>query len=204
MFLILKKFSLRVLIPSVFLIILVNLLLSEPHESNPQKRIEGALAVGNNSVAKAEYRKLIQEHFFKVEYHIGYIRSHLSQPGRRSAFVGQGNQEMIEGYRRYASSSIPEVSDIGYYGLGYFYSLQTDYEHAQENFQQVRNTQLPYLNNSLGAVYRRTGRLDLANNTSIERSSLAAMSWELIRTSPSYITQQSSTVSLIKLLSVLK
>jgi RsiW-degrading membrane proteinase PrsW (M82 family) len=140
----------------------VNLLLSEPHESNPQKRIEGALAVGNNSVAKAEYRKLIQENFFKVEYHIGYIRSHLSQPGRRSAFVGQGNQEMIEGYRRYASSSIPEVSDIGYYGLGYFYSLQTDYEHAQENFQQVRNTQLPYLNNSLGAVYRRTGRLDLA------------------------------------------
>ena len=31
-----------------------------------------------------------------------------------------------------------------------------------ENFEQVRNTHLPYLNNSLGAVYRRTGRLDLA------------------------------------------
>jgi RsiW-degrading membrane proteinase PrsW (M82 family) len=54
------------------------------------------------------------------------------------------------------------VSDIGYYGLGYFYSLQTDYERARENFQKVRNTQLPNLNTSLGAVYRRTGRLDLA------------------------------------------
>jgi RsiW-degrading membrane proteinase PrsW (M82 family) len=158
----LKKFSLRVIVPSVFLIILVNVLLSGHSESNPQKRIEAALASGNGAVAKAEYRKLIQDDFFKVEYHRGYIASHLSQPGRRSALYQKDNQEMIKGYRRYASSSTPEVSDIGHYGLGYFYSLQTAYEHARENFEQVRNTQLPYLNNSLGAVYRRTGRLDLA------------------------------------------
>ena len=162
MFLILKKFSVRVFIPSVSLIILVNLLLSEPYESNPQKRIEEALAAGNNAVATAEYRKLLQDNFFKVEYHRGYIGSHLGQPQRGSAFFAQANQDMIEGYRRYASSSIPEVSDIGYYGLGYFYTLQRDYERARENFEKVRNTQLPYLNNSLGAVYRATGRLDLA------------------------------------------
>ena len=51
---------------------------------------------------------------------------------------------------------------MGYYGLGYFYSLREDYERARENFQQVKNTQLPRLNNSLGSVYRRMGRLDLA------------------------------------------
>ena len=162
MFATLTKFSLRVVIPSVCLIVLVNVLLSEHHESNPQKRIEVALASRNNAGAKAEYRKLIEDNFFKVEYHRGYIGSHLGQPRRGSAFSAQANQDIIEGYRRYASSSIPEVSDIGYYGLGYFYSLQRDDERARENFQKVRNTQLPYLNNSLGAVYRRTGRLDLA------------------------------------------
>jgi RsiW-degrading membrane proteinase PrsW (M82 family) len=163
MFLTLKKFSLRVIIPSVSLIILVNLLLPQHHESNPQKRIEEALASGNYDLAKAEYRKLIQDNFFKVEYHRGYIRSHLRLSERTTTRpYRRDNQDIIEGYRRYASSSTPEVSDIGYYGLGFFYNLQTDYERARENFQQVRNTQLPYLNNSLGAVYRRTGRLDLA------------------------------------------
>jgi tetratricopeptide (TPR) repeat protein len=162
MFLTLKKFSLRVIAPSVFLILLVNLFFSEHYENNPHKRIEAALASGNGAVAKAEYRKQIQNDFFKVEYHRGYIGSHLGQPGRRSVLSKQDNQDLIEGYRRYASSTTPEVSDIGHYGLGYIYSLQTDYERARENFEQVRNTQLPYLNNSLGSVYRRTGRLDLA------------------------------------------
>ena len=158
----LKKFALRVIIPSGFLIILVAVLLPDHYESNPQKRIEVALASGNSPVVKAEYRKLIQKDFFKVEYHIGYIVSHLRQPGRSNALYKQENQDLIEGYRRYASSSTPEVSDIGYYGLGLVYSLQNDYEHARENFERVRNTQLSYLNNSLGAVYRRTGHFDLA------------------------------------------
>jgi hypothetical protein len=43
----LKKFSLRVIVPSVFLIILVNVLLSGHSESDPQKRIEAALGVGS-------------------------------------------------------------------------------------------------------------------------------------------------------------
>jgi hypothetical protein len=81
---------------------------------------------------------LIEDDFFKIEYHRGYIGSHLRQPGQRSAPFRQDNQDILQGYRRYASSSIPEVSDIGYYGLGYFYSLQTDYERARENFQKVR------------------------------------------------------------------
>jgi protease PrsW len=162
MFHTLKKFSLRVIVPSVVLIVLVNVLLSEPYEGNPQKRIEAALTSGNGAVAKAEHRKLIQDDFFNVEHHIGYIRSHLRQHGPRSELKSQSNQDIIEGYRRYAASTNPDVSDMGYYGLGYFYSLREDYERARENFQQVKNTQLPRLNNSLGSVYRRMGRLDLA------------------------------------------
>jgi RsiW-degrading membrane proteinase PrsW (M82 family) len=162
MFLALKKFSLRVIVLSVFLIIIVNVLLSEHDENNPQKRIEAALASGNNAAATAEYRQLIQDDFFKVEYHRGYIASHFSQPGRRSGLNSQGNRDIIEGYRRYAASTNPSMADIGYYGLGYFYSLREDYNRALENFKQVRNTQLPHLNNSLGSVYRRMGRLDLA------------------------------------------
>jgi RsiW-degrading membrane proteinase PrsW (M82 family) len=137
-------------------------LLPEHYESNPRKRIEAALAFGNSAVVKAEYRKLIQEDFFQVEYHIGYIGGHLRQPGRSNALDKQGNQDMIERYRRYAASSTPEVADIGYFGLGLIYSLQNDDEHARENFRRVRNTQLPYLNSSLAAVYCKMGRFDLA------------------------------------------
>jgi RsiW-degrading membrane proteinase PrsW (M82 family) len=162
MFPALKKFSLRVIFPSVSLVIIANLLLSEPYKSNPEARVEAALASGNNNAAKAEYRKLLQDDFFNVEHHTGYIRSHVRKYGQRSDLKSQGNQDIIEGYRRYAASTNPNVSDIGYYGLGYFYSLREDYERALENFQQVKNTQLPRLNNSLGSVYRRMGRLDLA------------------------------------------
>ena len=109
MFHTLKKFSLRVIVPSVVLIVLLNVLLSEPYEGNPQKRIEAALTSGNGAVAKAEYRKLIQDDFFNVEHHIGYIRSHLSQHGPRSELKSQSNQDIIEGYRRYAASANPDV-----------------------------------------------------------------------------------------------
>ena len=156
------KFSLRLIIPTVFLVILTNKLLSEPHNNNPEAQIEAALASGNNAAVKAEYRRLLQDDFFKIEYHRGYLRSHVRRYGQRSDLNSQGNRDIIERYRRYATSTYPKVSDIGYYGLGFFYSLREDYERALENFQQVRNTQLSYLNNSLGFVYRRTGRLDLA------------------------------------------
>jgi protease PrsW len=162
MFHTLKKFSLRVIVPSVVLIVLVNMILAGHYESNPAKRIEAALASGNSAVAKAEYHKLLQDDFFNVEHHIGYIRSHLRQHGPRSELKSQSNQDIIEGYRRYAASTNPDVSDMGYYGLGYFYSLREDYERARKNFQQVKNTQLPRLNSSLGSIYRRMGRLDLA------------------------------------------
>src|SRR5262249_10950404 len=72
------------------------------------------------------------------------------------------NEELVAEYRRYASSNNPEVSDIGHYGLGYFYSVRDEYEPARENFEQVHNRKLPYLNASLGSLYRRTGRFDLA------------------------------------------
>ena len=46
MFHTLKKFSLRVIVPSVVLIVLVNMILAGHYESNPAKRIEAALDVG--------------------------------------------------------------------------------------------------------------------------------------------------------------
>src|SRR5262249_29145172 len=57
---------------------------------------------------------------------------------------------------------VPETADIGYYGLGYFYSILNNYALANENFQKVRNRDLPYLNASLGSLYRRMGLVDLA------------------------------------------
>jgi hypothetical protein len=92
------------IIPSVFLLIIVNLVVSSPVKSNPKKRLEEALAAGNNVIAKAEYHKLIQDDFFKVEYHRGSIRSHFGQHGRRSDLNSQANQNLIEGYRRYAAA----------------------------------------------------------------------------------------------------
>ena len=157
-----KNFALRVLLPSTLLLILVNLLVSERLENDPQKRIQAAVASGNYAAAKAEYRKLIENDFFKVEYHRGYIRSHLGQPGRLRSARRKDNEEMIAEYRRYASSNNPDVSDIGHYGLGYFYSVRNEYDRALENFEKVRNRKLPYLNGSLGSLYRRMDQFDLA------------------------------------------
>ena len=162
MFASLKNFSLRVVLPSVALIIVVNVIFSEHFKSNPHKRIEEALASRNYALAKTEYRKLIEENFFNVEYHRGYIRSHLSQSGRMNRPQRQDNQELVAEYRGYASPNASEKADIGHYGLGYFYSLLNDYAQADENFQQVRNRDLPYLNASLGSLYRRMGLINLA------------------------------------------
>ena len=62
----------------------MTVILSGHYESIPAERIEAALASGNGAVAKAEYHKLLQDDFFNVEHHIGYIRSHVRQHGREA------------------------------------------------------------------------------------------------------------------------
>ena len=77
-----KKYIVRALVPAAGVILLVNMFLGGWVEPDPHRRIERALASGNNAVAKQEYRRLIEDDFYNVAYHRGYIRSNLRQPAR--------------------------------------------------------------------------------------------------------------------------
>ncbi len=157
-----KKFIVRALIPAIAVIFLANYRLSGWNEPDPHRRIEQATASGNYAIAKLEYRKLIEQDFFSIGYHRGYIKNHLSQPLHIGRNNRRNDQEITTEYEKYAGSESPARADIGNYGLGYFYAIKGDYRLALSYFQRVKNDSLPYLNKSLGAAYEATGRLDEA------------------------------------------
>jgi RsiW-degrading membrane proteinase PrsW (M82 family)/Flp pilus assembly protein TadD len=158
----LKWFGLYLLLPSAILVLLATYSFQDPGESDPQKRIAHALASGNHFMAKAEYRKLIEQDFGNVKWHRGYISAHLEQPKYQGGSRRRDDRPILEEYERHAQSTDASVADIGWYGLGYLHSVEGDYPLALESFNRVRDRSLPYLNNSVGYAQQSLGAPDLA------------------------------------------
>jgi RsiW-degrading membrane proteinase PrsW (M82 family) len=158
----LRWFGVSIVAPSLSLVLIVHLVLGNRVEPDPQKRIDAALASGNVVTAMAEYRTLIEGSFHNLEWHRGYIRAHLEQPKYQGKHKRRDDGPVLGQYRRNAESADPRVSDIGNYGLGYFYSIEGDYAQAIQFFGRVRDQSLPYLNNSIGYAHKMLGRPDRA------------------------------------------
>jgi RsiW-degrading membrane proteinase PrsW (M82 family) len=54
------------------------------------------------------------------------------------------------------------IADIGNYGLGFYFSLRFEKNKAESYLGRVQNQQLPYLNNTIGVHYLKSGRYDQA------------------------------------------
>lgn len=153
----------RMLLPAGMIILLANLFIPNPDPDDSSAVIEKAWACGNHAVLEKEYEKLIQGDFFNVAYHRGYIKSH-SRTFKREDAEGKGDSDdaVRKRYDGFAADSDGSISDIGYYGLGYFYLCRDDYERAETYYRKVGNKSLKYLNSSLGYVYLKLKRYELA------------------------------------------
>ena len=150
-----KNIILKIVLPAVLVILLVNLVFQGSKDGKPLDTIRKAKASGNYDIVCKEYEKLIQKDFFNLEYHREYLHSSLNL-GRSDNYDDSLDAVKTE-YVKYSLDKDVKVSDIGYYGLGYFYSIRDDFKNAFANFNQVKDGNLPYLNNSIGYAYLKSG-----------------------------------------------
>ncbi len=141
---------LKIILPAVLVISIANIAFHSSDEGTPKEVIKKAKASGNYRTAREQYEKLIKEDFFNLEYHRGYLDS-----CRKLSRRDDHNDEnaIKEEYVYYSLDEDVNVSNVGYYGLGYFYAIRNDYGNALENYNNVKDSNLPFLNNSIGHVY---------------------------------------------------
>lgn len=157
-----KSFLVKIVIPTVIIVIALNLGLKNFQDKDPMKIIHNAMIAGKYDLAQNEYEKLIKNDFYNLEYHRGYIRCDLG-PFSFGNFTKASDKSNIEKiYGNYADSEDNNISDIGNYGLGFYYVLQFENSKAEPYLSRIHNQQLPFLNNTIGVNHLESGRYDQA------------------------------------------
>jgi RsiW-degrading membrane proteinase PrsW (M82 family) len=150
-----------VLVPAAVVIILTCFIVPNPSKDNLKEYISKALASGNDRIAEKEYKNLVKTDVNNIEYHRGYISVHYSLPkvishGRYGS-TERDDSEILNYYTVLANDIEPNIADIGRYCLGYIKSNENDNKGAIDQYLKVHNSDLPFLNNSIGRCYKKLG-----------------------------------------------
>jgi len=157
-----KGFLGKIVIPTIIIVVALNLGLKNFKSQDPVKIIRNAMIAGRYDLAQDEYEKLIEVDFYNLDYHRGYIRCDI-EPFRFGSFTTSGDKSNIENiYENYAENENSDISDIGNYGLGFYYSLHFENSKAESYLGRVHNQKLPFLNNTIGVNHLQSGRNDQA------------------------------------------
>ncbi len=144
-------------LPTVVVVLLVNVIWGGRSEPDPRRRIANALGCRLFALAEREYRDLLQRDLHDIEFHRGYLGSHFAVPSRTGSRSARDDSPILREYEGYAAAPVPALADLGNYGLGYAWTLQGDHPRALRYYGLVRNQALPYLNNSFGYSLARAG-----------------------------------------------
>lgn len=157
-----KSFLIKIVIPTIIIVVALNLGLKNFKSKDPMKIIRNAMIAGRYDLAQDEYEKLITLDFYNLEYHRGYIHCD-TQPFRLGSFITSSEKSNIEKiYENYAKSEDRNIADIGNYGLGFYYCLRFEKSKAESYLGNVHNQHLPFLNNTIGVNHLNSGRYDQA------------------------------------------
>ncbi len=151
-----KQYLKIVVIPGIIAFAFANIIFPNPSVNNIKQYISKALASGNDYIAEKEYKKLAEADINNIEHHRLYISVHYSLPQRRD------DTEITAFYTALARNSRPDISDIGYYGLGLIKYQENDFNGALKKYLEVRNQNLPFLSNSVGRCYLELGDAEKA------------------------------------------
>lgn len=108
--------------------------------------------------AEHEWLNLLEASPLDIDINYRYLNNHFEIPA--SATQPRDDLDVEQRYQNLLAGE--QSADVGYYGLGLIRSLQKRYDEAAPYFEQVKNREQKYLNNSLGRVYLQIGEFELA------------------------------------------
>ncbi len=162
-----------------------------PH--GPRTALEGARASLDYYALEREYARLVDADVYNLDNHRGLLDAHLSIPKvthTRHSTIERDDTQIQDRYDRYIKSTDPRLRDIGLYGMGYFFAREQLPDRGLEYFDKISNRDMPYLNNSIGYLYRHDKKqpdrarpyfereIALKGNVDGAVSNLAELLWE--------------------------
>ncbi|MCG8412098.1 MAG: PrsW family intramembrane metalloprotease [Bacteroidales bacterium] len=153
-----RKSFFIVIISFVLAIWIVNQFVKKPSFNNTKEYLDFVIKEKQNVRLDLLYWNLLNEDSLNIDYHYGFITNFYNNIG----ISGISEKKVATIYWRYAESTNDEVSDLGFYALGLIASMSRDYNDALIFFSQASNTELKYLNNSIGRVYEDIGDFNQA------------------------------------------
>ena len=148
------------IVTGVFILtaITLNYLIKNPVFKNHEEQAKFYLKINQPDEAEKCYLKLIQTDSFNIDYHHQYIINHFNIPKLirqgKSNFVSRNDQKIYDYYYQKTLLDNTVQNDIGYYGMGLIDSYADHNSNAINNFNNVSNPSLKYLNNSMGYIYK--------------------------------------------------
>lgn len=157
-------YILKVFLPAGMVVLLANLIFGLFGPDTPRDAIRKAFWVHNYRRALDLCKQQIGEDFFNLVYHRTYLicSEKLNSRGNQNENRPHTHARTMQEYTEYSQNSDPNIADIGYYGLGYYYSIRDKFSDALAAFEKVGNRNLKFLNNSMGHAYLETGDLQKA------------------------------------------
>jgi protease PrsW len=146
--------------------ILINLLLDNPTFDKLSDKADFELQANQTELAEKTLLQIVLQDSLNIENHYRYISTHFDIPERKK--VGKNRYEYRDDntiqnfYNSLAQSADSNLADIGFYGKGLIQVNLEKYPSAISEFQQVKNKNLNYLNNSIGNAYNQIGEANLA------------------------------------------
>ncbi|MFL2582507.1 MAG: PrsW family glutamic-type intramembrane protease [Flavobacteriales bacterium] len=152
-----RKFILYVFPATLVLVVLVNLLFSNPSYQTLEEELDEYIILGDVQNQNITYWKLIQKDSTIISNHFNFLKTYfelpLAQNGRGRGVFMEYNQ-VVDYYRRLLSSPDYRVRDIGKFGRGMFFYHTGYIEEALTSFTNIYNQELPYLNYIYGSYFR--------------------------------------------------
>ncbi len=159
------KAWLHLLLLAIALALGLNYLLPEPTFDDPIEGAENYLNGGLPNEAKQLLADAIDNDSTNIAFYYWYLKAHFRAPeisGTRSEPIYRNDEKLKLLFRQLTKSSDENIRNMGYYGQGYIATDQSRFQQALTYYKKVRNTSLPYWNNSIANAYGAIGELDKA------------------------------------------
>lgn len=145
-----RKSLIIVIVSFIVTVLLVNRFVHKPTFKTPEDRLKFVLNEKQNERLDLIYLEIVAKDSMNIDNHYGLITSYYAYPPDLRIIK---EKDLINIYWSYTEYDDENVNDIGYYSLGLISAMKQDYNNALIYFTQINNTELKYLNNSIGRIY---------------------------------------------------
>ena len=118
-----KSYFFKFIVPALIVILIANIVFQYP-DNTSSDAIKKAWVSDNYIVVCDEYEKLIEKDFSNLENHRGYIRGQFKLSSKENISKNYSFETIKSKYLKYASDEESQISNIGYYGLGFYHSIR--------------------------------------------------------------------------------